>query len=289
MSVDILSPFVEFAFMRRALVGCIAVGLGAAPVGVFLMLRRMSLTGDAMAHAILPGAAAGYLLAGLSLSAMTIGGLIAGILVALAAGAVSRTTILREDASLAAFYLISLAIGVTMISAGGNNLDLMHILFGSVLALDNDALVLLCSIATFTLFALAVLYRPLVMECLDPHFLRGVSRLSFVAHIGFLTLAVVNLVAAFHALGTLMAVGMMVLPAAAARFWAVSVGALAAIAVAFALAASAAGLLLSFHFNQPSGPAIILVLGVFYVASLLLGRNGSIAARFWPRSRHLEA
>lgn len=289
MSVDIISPFVEFAFMRRALVGCVAVGLGAAPVGVFLMLRRMSLTGDAMAHAILPGAAAGYLLAGLSLSAMTIGGLVAGILVALAAGAVSRTTILREDASLAAFYLISLAIGVTMISAGGNNLDLMHILFGSVLALDNDALILLCAIATFTLFALAILYRPLVMECLDPHFLRGVSRLSFAAHFGFLALAVVNLVAAFHALGTLMAVGMMVLPAAAARFWAVSVGALGAVAVVLALMASAAGLLLSFHFNQPSGPAIILVLGAFYVVSLLAGPNGSLAARFWPRSRHLEA
>ncbi|WMS42485.1 metal ABC transporter permease [Acuticoccus sp. MNP-M23] len=289
MSLDIVSPFVEFAFMRRALVGCVAVGLGAAPVGVFLMLRRMSLTGDAMAHAILPGAAAGYLLAGLSLSAMTVGGLIAGILVALAAGAVSRTTILREDASLAAFYLISLAIGVTMISAGGNNLDLMHILFGSVLALDDDALILLCAIATLTLLALAVLYRPLVMECLDPHFLRGVSRLSFVAHFGFLALAVVNLVGAFHALGTLMAVGMMVLPAASARFWAVSVGALAAVAVLFALLASVAGLLLSFHFNQPSGPAIILVLGAFYVVSLLCGPHGSLAARFWPRSRHLEA
>ncbi len=82
----LLEPFAEFGFMRRALIGCIAVSVGATPVGVFLMLRRMSLTGDAMAHAILPGAAVGYLVAGLSLGAMTIGGLIAGLAVELLSG-----------------------------------------------------------------------------------------------------------------------------------------------------------------------------------------------------------
>ncbi|MDA0191566.1 MAG: metal ABC transporter permease, partial [Proteobacteria bacterium] len=75
----LLSPFIEFGFMRRALAGCLALALGATPVGVFLMLRRMSLAGDAMSHAILPGAAIGYLIAGLSLSAMTFGGLVAGL------------------------------------------------------------------------------------------------------------------------------------------------------------------------------------------------------------------
>ena len=83
----VIDPFIEFAFMRRALVGCLALSLGAPPIGVFLMLRRMSLMGDAMSHAILPGAAIGYLLVGLSLPAMTFGGFIAGLAVALAAGA----------------------------------------------------------------------------------------------------------------------------------------------------------------------------------------------------------
>jgi zinc/manganese transport system permease protein len=104
MLYDILiAPFVEFEFMRRALVGSVALALGAGPVGVFLMLRRMALTGDAMAHAILPGAAVGFLVAGLSLPAMTIGGLVAGFTVAILSGIVARTTLLREDASLAAF------------------------------------------------------------------------------------------------------------------------------------------------------------------------------------------
>src|SRR5919197_913620 len=112
----LIGPFAEFEFMRRALAGALALALGAGPIGVFLMLRRMSLVGDAMAHAILPGAAIGFLVSGLNLFAMTAGGLIAGIVVAVAAGLVARATELKEDASLATFYLVSLALGVMIIS-----------------------------------------------------------------------------------------------------------------------------------------------------------------------------
>src|SRR5919112_4456967 len=136
----LITPFAEFEFMQRALVGVIAIAVGGGPVGVFLMLRRMSLTGDAMAHAILPGAAVGYLVAGLSLPAMALGGLVAGVVVAMLAGAVARFTDLKEDASLAAFYLVSLALGVTIVSLRGSNVDLLHVLFGSVLALDDASL-----------------------------------------------------------------------------------------------------------------------------------------------------
>ncbi|MEM9360808.1 MAG: metal ABC transporter permease [Pseudomonadota bacterium] len=279
----VIQPFADFGFMRRALLGCIAVSLGATPVGVFLMLRRMSLTGDAMAHAILPGAAVGFLVAGLSLGAMTIGGLVAGMAVALLSGFVTRVTALREDASLAAFYLISLALGVLIVSTRGSNVDLMHVLFGTVLALDNAALTLLCSIASISLLALAILFRPLVLECADPQFLRSVSRLSAVTHFTFLALVVLNLVGGFHALGTLMAVGIMILPAAAARFWSESIGGLITVAVIVAVFSSLSGLLLSYHFSLPSGPAIILVAGLVYTLSLLLGPVGSVVVQAIPR------
>ncbi|MDJ0937463.1 MAG: metal ABC transporter permease [Kiloniellales bacterium] len=283
----LVQPFADFGFMRRALMGCIAISVGATPVGVFLMLRRMSLTGDAMAHAILPGAAVGYLISGLSLGAMTIGGLVAGMAVALLSGFVTRVTALREDASLAAFYLISLAVGVLIVSTRGSNVDLMHVLFGTVLALDDDALILLCTIASVSVLTLALLFRPLVLECADPQFLRSVSGLSAVTHLTFLALVVLNLVGGFHALGTLMAVGIMILPAAAARFWAASIGGLVVSAVAFAMVSSFIGLLLSYHFSLPSGPAIILVAGFAYGLSLVLGPMGGLVAQAFPR-RHLE-
>ncbi|MTH95817.1 metal ABC transporter permease [Roseibium sp. RKSG952] len=276
-------PFADFGFMRRALLGCLAVSLGATPVGVFLMLRRMSLTGDAMAHAILPGAAVGFLVSGLSLGAMTVGGLIAGMAVALLSGLVTRVTALREDASLAAFYLISLALGVLIVSTRGSNVDLMHVLFGTVLALNNAALVLLCTIASLSLLVLAILFRPLVLECADPQFLRSVSTLSAVTHFAFLALVVLNLVGGFHALGTLMAVGIMILPAAAARFWANSIGGLVVTAIFIAFLSSLSGLLLSYHYSLPSGPAIILVAGVVYAVSLVLGSSGGLLAKVRQR------
>ena len=279
----VLAPFADFGFMRRALLGCIAVSVGATPVGVFLILRHMSLTGDAMAHAILPGAAIGYLVSGLSLGAMTIGGLIAGMIVALASGFVARVTSLREDASLAAFYLISLALGVLIVSTHGNNVDLMHVLFGTVLALDDTALILLCSFASLSILVFAVLFRPLVLECADPQFLQSVSKLSGVTHFIFLALVVMNLVGGFHALGTLMAVGIMILPGAAARFWTESIGGLIAIAALVAILSSLIGLLLSFHYSLPSGPAIILVAGVGYGVSLIFGPVGGAIAQNLPR------
>ncbi|MEX1154568.1 metal ABC transporter permease, partial [Parvibaculum sp.] len=129
----LIEPFVEYGFMRRALVACLALALGAGPVGTFLVLRRMSLMGDAMGHAILPGAAIGFLVAGLSLWAMSLGGFVAGLTVVLLAGIVSRVTALREDASLAGFYLISLALGVLIVSMRGSSVDLLHVLFGTIL------------------------------------------------------------------------------------------------------------------------------------------------------------
>src|ERR1700726_144529 len=251
---NLIAPFVEFEFMRRALVGTMALALGAGPVGVFLMLRRMSLMGDAMAHAILPGAAVGFLLSGLSLFAMTAGGLIAGFVVAVLAGLVARTTELKEDASLAAFFLLSLALGVTIVSLRGSNVDLLHFLFGSVLALDNPTLILIAAISSLSLVMLALIWRPLVLECVDPSFLRSVSRAGAPAHIAFLALVVMNLVGAFQALGTLLAVGIMMLPAVISRFWARDITAMILIAVVSGIVSGFAGLLLSFHAGVPAGP-----------------------------------
>jgi zinc/manganese transport system permease protein len=284
----LVGPFVEFDFMRRALVGCLALSLGAPPIGVFLMLRRMSLMGDAMSHAILPGVAIGYLIAGFSLSAMSAGGLIAGLSVAFLAGAVCRSTVLKEDASLAAFYLISLASGVLIVSARGSNVDLMQVLFGTVLSLDNKSLLLIGAIATISMIGLAIIYRPLVMECIDAQFLRSVSRSSSAVHLCFLALVVLSLVGSFNALGTLMAVGIMLLPAATARFWAEELFQLIVFAVIFALASCYIGLLLSYHLDMASGPTIIITCGAGYVLSMLLGPRGGVLSRLIPL-RHLDA
>lgn len=275
------APFLEFGFMRRALAASLALSASAAPLGTILMLRRMSLAGDAMSHAILPGVAFAYLLFGLSLPAMTAGGLLAGLLVAALASLVARRTQLREDASLAAFYLMSLALGVLLISLRGSNVDLLHLLFGSVLSLDDATLLLCALVTTVTLFALALVYRPLLIDCLDPGFLQRLGRRArsgTLAHGVFMLLLVLNLVTAFHALGTLMAVAYVVLPAAAARFWVRGIGQQMLLAMAMGLLGSVLGLLASFHLDLAASSAITLSLGILYLLSLVVGRQGSVIA-----------
>jgi zinc/manganese transport system permease protein len=284
----LIEPLTAYAFMRRALVACLALAMGSGPIGVFLVLRRMSLMGDAMSHAVLPGAAIGFIFAGLSLGAMSAGGLIAGLAVALLAGVTSRTTILREDASLAGFYLASLALGVLLVSVYGSAIDLLHVLFGSILAVDDEGLLFVGAVASITLITLALIYRPLVAECFDPTFLRSVGARGSVIHLLFLVLVVLNLVAGFQALGTLMAVGLMMLPAAAARFWSESVAGSIAFATGTAMASGVVGLLISYHFEVPSGPAIVLTAAVVYLASIVFGSRAGLLARYRRRPHFHE-
>lgn len=270
-----IEPFVEYGFMRRALVASVALGFGSGPVGVLLMLRRMSLVGDAMSHAVLPGAAIGFLFAGgLSLPAMGVGGLIAGLSVALLSGAVSRTTVLKEDASFASFYLASLALGVLIVSLRGSNIDLLHVLFGTILAIDAQALYLIGGIVSLTFLVLAMVYRPLIAECFDPGFLRAAGGRGQFYHALFLFLVVINLVAGFQSLGTLMAVGLMMLPAAIAQLWVRTLAPMMAIATTTAALSGYVGLLISYHFGLASGPTIILTASVIYCLSLCMAPAG---------------
>ncbi|HZC55067.1 MAG TPA: metal ABC transporter permease [Xanthobacteraceae bacterium] len=276
--------------VRRSLAAILALALSAGPIGVFLMLRRMSLVGDAMAHAILPGVAIGFLIAGLNVFAMTLGGLSIGLLIALLAGAVSRATSLQEDASLAVFLLVSLALGVVIVTLNGIDIEqLMTFLFGETAAkMDTEKLLVIAGNATISLVTLALIYRPLVLGCVDPGFLRSVGRSDGIAHLAFMALLVLNLINGFHALGTLLGVGIIIIPAAIARFWTRDISVMIALAIASALLSGWAGVLFAFDAGIPAGPAVTLVAGLLYIGSVLFGPVGGLVWRAFP-GRHLEA
>lgn len=271
-------PFIEFGFMRRALVVCLALSISTTALGVFLLLRRMSLMGDALSHAILPGVAVGYLLSGMSLLAMSIGGFVAGITVALVAGWVSRRTPLKEDASFAGFYLGSLALGVTLVSLRGSSVDLLHLLFGSILAVDRDSALFVAGVASLTLLVLAFCYRGMASEAFDSAFLQvNSARAPGLLHGLFLALLVLNLVAGFQVLGTLMAVGVMMLPAVAARCWARTLPGLLLLAAGIGALCAWLGLSLSWMAGLPAGPAIVLTASMVFFFSILFGTRSGLA------------
>ncbi len=266
----LVGPFEAFAFMRLALVACFALTLASAPIGTLLLLRRMSLDADVLSHAVMPGAALGFLYAGYSLLALSFGGLLTGLLVAVLAGIVARVLPQRRDGCLAAFYLYSLAVGVMIIAARGSNLDVMHVLFGTVLAVDSRSLLMIAAVSSVTMLVVAAIYRPLVVETIDPAFLRTAAGGGGRFRAIFLLLVVLVLVASFQAFGTLLAIGPMLLPAAAARCWTDRVGPTIALAAAIGVVADAAGLLISYYGNQPSGPAIVVTGGTIYGLSLIV-------------------
>ena len=264
----LIGPFEAFSFMRIALVACLALSLANGPLGALLLLRRMSLDGDVLSHAVMPGAALGFLYAGHSLLAMSFGGMASGVVVAALAGLLARVRPKRHDAGLVAFYLVALSAGVLLVAMVGSNVDVMRVLFGTVLAIDVRSLVQIATVASLTLLLLAAFYRPLAVDSFDPLFLR-VAGGSGIFRGLFVMLVLLDLVVSFQAFGTLLAIGPMLLPAAAARCWTNKVGVMAALATAFGMLACYAGLLISYHANLPSGPAIVLGAGFLYGLSLM--------------------
>ena len=272
---DLITEMFSYAFMRRAFVVTTILSASVAPVGAFLVLRRLSLAGEAMAHAITPGVVIGFVTAGLSVMSLLFGGLIAGLGVAVLTAYLARNTILRSDASLASLYLIALAIGIFILSAAGSAVPLKSFLFGSILGVDDASMILVGGVATVTLLTFALILRPLIMSTCDPVFFESQVKRPWIVDQGFMFLLVLNLLAAFKTLGTLMAVGLMILPATAARYWSGTITAQLGLGFIFSLLSCWLGLTLSYVLPEtPSGPAIVLVAGAIFVLSALFGPLG---------------
>ncbi|SLN73744.1 Manganese transport system membrane protein MntB [Roseovarius albus] len=272
---DLINEMWGFAFMQRAFVVTSVLSASVAPVGAFLVLRRLSLAGEAMAHAITPGVVIGFVTAGLSVMSLLIGGLIAGVGVAILTALLARKTILRSDASLASLYLIALASGIFILSAAGSAVPLKSFLFGSILGIDDASMLLVGGVATITLLTFSVLLRPLIVSTCDPVFFESQFKHPWIIDQGFMLLLVLNLLAAFKTLGTLMAVGLMILPATAARYWAATITGQLILGFIFALLSCWIGLTLSYLFpDTPSGPAIVLVAGGIFLISVIFAPHG---------------
>lgn len=270
----LFDPFFDYGFMRRAIVACCALSISATPIGIFLILRRMSLMGDALSHAILPGVAVGYFFFNVSFVMMSIGGFISGLIVAILSNWISEKTSFQKDSSFSGFYLGFLAFGVVLISLQGCNIDLLHLLFGSILSVDMYTLKCIGLISTITVLSLAFFYRALVIETFDSEFLReNNNKFSRLIQIFFLSIVVLNLIASCQVTGTLMTLGLMVLPGLSARCWVKNLSNMLFLALCISFFCSWIGLLCAFYFSLPAGPSIILFASVIFIVSVLIGNN----------------
>ena len=277
----------DFA-LRSAAAGGLALAFGGAPLGVLLIARRMSLSGDALSHGILPGAAIAYILAGANPWALTAGALLAALAVTSGSSLLARTRKLPEDAAFAVFYLSALALGVLILTRRAGPETLEALLFGATGALDRGGLILAASAATATLVALALFVRGFVAESVDPQFMRAGGRVGGLLHVLLMMLVALNLVAGFRAFGALMTVGLMMIPAAAARYWAKGFGGQAGAAIVLSALSSASGLVIASRFGVEPGAVMTLMAAAAFAVSFLLGVNGGLAFGWRPAPSDLK-
>ncbi len=261
----LIEPFVLYGFMQRALWACLLLSICSGFLGTFLVLRRMSLMGEALSHGILPGIAIGYLVGGLWMPALSLGGIIAGLLITKTSHYISRKTILTQDASFSGLYLIALSVGILILSSSANQSTVMSLLFGNILGVSPSALYYILGATSLVIITMVVMFKPFTYLCFDPLFarLRGISdkKLNLV----FLSLVVLTLVSACQTLGTMMALGLMIIPAVTARMMCKDIHCIVGFAIFLGSFSAFSGLLISYHFNVPSGSGIILTTGGLYL------------------------
>ena len=283
----LIEPFATHEILRYALAACVTLSFGCAPLGIFLSHKRMILAGDALSHSILPGVAVAFVVYGMSLWNMVLGGFIAGTVVVLLASFISRVTNLKDDNSIGGLYIISLALGVMIISMKGRDEEMLHLLFGDIESVTQSTLATGALIVTVSLMLLAIIYRPLIAGCVDPVFARGKGKHGTLYHNFFLILVVLNLVASFHLFGTLTAIGILILPGIISNFWSRNIDVLIPIAILISVICGLAGVLISYHNHLPAGPSVIMCLAAVYFVSVIFGAHNSVRTRYFLRN-HLK-
>jgi len=265
-------PF-QYPFMLRALWASLIVGVVCPVLGTYVVLRGMAFLGDALAHIILPGVVLAFLL-GLPLA---LGALAVGVLAALAINAISARAELREDAAIGVVFAGAFALGVALLSLQRSYaVDLTHILFGDLLGVSSADLVLMGALGALVLLVVVAFYKEFLVLSFDP-LLATTLRLpvSFLKNLLLVLLAVV-IVMSLQVVGVALVLAMLVTPASAAYLWSRRLPPMMAIAAGFGSISALVGLLLSYHLNLASGPAIVLVeTGLFGLAFLVSPRRRS--------------
>ncbi len=278
----LLDPL-QYEFMLRGLAAAILVGIVCGVLGAYVVLRGMAFLGDALAHAILPGIAVGYLVGGGAQGPLFWGGLIAGVGAAIGIGAISRSGQIREDTAIGIIFSGMFALGVALISTARNfTVDLTHFLFGNVLGVSPADLRLTAVLAALIVLLVAAFYKELLVTAFDP-VLATILRLptQFYRYLLLVMLAV-TIVIALQTVGVALTVAMLVTPAAAASLLTRRLPTMMALAAFIGAASGVLGLYLSYYVNIASGPAIVLVCTAFFALTFLFAPQRGV---LWTRFR----
>lgn len=263
--VDFLMEPLQYAFMVRGLLAAIMVGTISAVVGTYVVLRGMAFFGDAVAHAILPGIAAGYLLGGGARQPLFWWALVAAILSSLGINVISRSTKIKEDTAIGIIFAGMFALGVAMISTVRSyTVDLAHFLFGDVLGVRMNDLVLIAVFGGLVLLVMLAFYKEFMVLSFDPVLAQTLRLPVRLLDFFLLILIAVTIVVSLQTVGVALMVAMLVTPAATAYLLTHRLPVMMALAAGLASLAGVTGLYLSYYLSIASGAAIVLASTVIF-------------------------
>jgi len=269
--LNLVATPLSYSFMVRGLVAAIIVGVVCAIVGTYVVLRGMAFFGDALAHAILPGVAVGYLIGGGARGPLFWGAMLASILTSLGIGAISKGRQLKEDTAIGVIFAGMFALGIALISTVRSyTVDLTHFLFGDVLGVAQSDLLLTAGLGGLVILAILAFYKEFMVLSFDPVLAATMRLPASILHYLLLLLIAVTIVVSLQTVGIALMVAMLVTPAATAYLLARRLPTMMLIGASIGALSAVIGLYLSFYVNIASGAAIVLVCTAFFVLAFLV-------------------
>lgn len=276
--LDLLIEPLQYGFMQRSLIIAILVGIICAVVGSYLMVQRLALLGDAISHSVLPGLAIAFILN----ANIFIGAFIAGILSTLLINIIRTYSRIKEDAAMGIVFSAFFALGVTLITLvqKDNKIDLNHFLFGNILGVTIEDVRDTFIIALIILTVVALIYKELLFYTFDPLGAEAAGLPVNKLNLGLMGLIALTIVASLKAVGVILVLSLLITPAATAYLLVEQLHKVMFLGVGIGIFSSISGMYLSYFYNLPSGPAIVLVtFGLFVLAFLLSPSQGILKLR----------
>ena len=266
MFSEFIDGLLNFHFLQNALITALVIGIVGGAVGCFIILRGMSLMGDAISHAVLPGVAVSFIL-GIN---FFIGAIVFGLLASTIITYIKSNSIIKSDTAIGITFSSFLALGIILIGIANSSTDLFHILFGNILAVQDLDMWITIAVALLVLTTITIFFRPLLLTSFDPILAKSIGVKVTFYH--YLLMVILTLVAvtAMQSVGTILIVALLITPAATAYLYANSLKTMILLSSGFGALASVLGLFIGYSFNIAAGSSIVLTSALLFLISFFI-------------------
>lgn len=266
MFSEFIDGLLNSHFLQNALITALVVGIVGGAVGCFIILRGMSLMGDAISHAVLPGVAISFIL-GIN---FFIGAIVFGLLASTIITYIKSNSIIKSDTAIGITFSSFLALGIILIGIANSSTDLFHILFGNILAVQDLDMWITIAVALLVLTTITIFFRPLLLTSFDPILAKSIGVKVTFYH--YLLMVILTLVAvtAMQSVGTILIVALLITPAATAYLYANSLKTMILLSSGFGALASVLGLFIGYSFNIAAGSSIVLTSALLFLISFFI-------------------